>query len=1400
MNMGQDRQMQMIRGNGGNQFKQYAGQNAGNLNSKHHPRVLRLIALPSMLQTDQLREKAKHSAEDMKEGHFVKDCRSKQGNIARSAVYQELDLDDNWDIISADFIDSSVYIISKEEGDTHQSIRVMSKESLLIRDFTNALKIIEQLKAEQEQKDEEIGELKSQLQKEKEKHMQDQEEFSPLINSQTARHWIETEFHYSGNAAASLKVRKITNQLYNVKVEFEIPSYPMFGTTATGINMLYKQESYSRRCIGAACQAFERMLKIVEDNDLVLSPTKIAVSTVDFLGAVIGEGTIKLQPHIIKKIMNFNVEDKERIKQLAAAALYSVEEALQSPFAFQKNMKITCEEVMKISNHFQETSQKISSHMKNQEHYTCITGSKPIKHQSEWIHLVHEEQSLKTLKFQQQKKQPKPCEVYRQSYNVRPKSTLENSLKTTTGLTKENTSDFKTKKPEESSWNWKPLHNEIAATSWGDELSKDEATQGKVTILNESEERSDWDDDERKLQWKNPFTAKRGKNHTILHISKEEDIDDDNLPYLKFQKFKQVAAQIISNHEEQAFPSTSEVESARSYQPPYDSIMGPSIYPPAQQNPQPFYRPDYQFSYPQGKGKTFSRGYAKLAFMEILFGESEMLMLQQWRTMYPEAYSALKAIADEPQNITSQVRQLILLEDPYRGSTDEQDMAYRDLDMITYFDDSCVYSISKREGNTNQSISVIVQDTPIEKAAFMPIKESDENDSEQEEEDDQFSHRAFMFHPGTLTKITKMKEELWKSKESLLIRDLTDALKIIEQLKAEQEQKDEEIREIKSQLCKTRKYFWFHQVAMDEESISWSAFRVPGGPYEWLVMPFDKKEHAKHSERMLKIYEDNGLVLSPTKIKIAVSTVDFLGVVIGEGIIKLQPHIIKKIVNFNEEELKTKKGLRSFLAGSESRPPMLNKENYVPWSSRLFRYAKSRPNGKLIHNSILNGSYVRKMILEPGDANREITVTETFHLQTNDELSDKELKQIEADDKAIQTILLGLPEDIYAAVDSCETAQEIWLRVQQMMKGSNIRIQEKKAKLFNEWERFTFNEGEPIESYYHHFLKLMNDLKRNKHVPEKIDSNLKFLNNLQPEWSRHVTIVHQTKDLHTVEYTQLYNFMKYNQKEVNELKAERIAKTQDHLALMANSNNPYVFPAPHQDQSSFNQNYLQLPMPKLEDITDPTTAMNMALTLMAKAFKLNYSTPTNNNQRISSNPRNRQIAQLDMNMGQDRLMQMVGGNGGNQFRIKLGMVILWQHVLREMQLEGEVGIQLQAEEYDLMAATTDLDEIKDVNANCILMANLQQASTLGTQTDSAPVYDTDGSAKVHENCDDNEIFNMFTQEEQYTELLEPIPESHQVPQTDNDVISEDTSVEQGGETVDQHPANFEETRALYESL
>nr|GEV73173.1 hypothetical protein [Tanacetum cinerariifolium] len=149
-------------------------------------------------------------------------------------------------------------------------------------------------------------------------------------------------------------------------------------------------------------------------------------------------------------------------------------------------------------------------------------------------------------------------------------------------------------------------------------------------------------------------------------------------------------------------------------------------------------------------------------------------------------------------------------------------------------------------------------------------------------------------------------------------------------------------------------------------------------------------------------------------------------------------------------------------AGFENRPHMLNKVNYVPWSSRLLRYAKSRPNEKLIYNSIINGLYVRRIIHEPGDQNHEVPVNETFHEQTYDELTEKELKQVEADDQAIQTIFLSLPEDIYAAVDSCETTQEIWnctvrprrrhaayLRIQMLIAQKKEAIIQLQAKEFD---------------------------------------------------------------------------------------------------------------------------------------------------------------------------------------------------------------------------------------------------------------------------------------------------------------------------------------------------------------
>nr|GEY45543.1 integrase, catalytic region, zinc finger, CCHC-type, peptidase aspartic, catalytic [Tanacetum cinerariifolium] len=217
------------------------------------------------------------------------------------------------------------------------------------------------------------------------------------------------------------------------------------------------------------------------------------------------------------------------------------------------------------------------------------------------------------------------------------------------------------------------------------------------------------------------------------------------------------------------------------------------------------------------------------------------------------------------------------------------------------------------------------------------------------------------------------------------------------------------------------------------------------------------------------------------------------------------------------------------------------------------------------------------MIATPAEPDLPVPVPESFHEQTNEELTETDIKRMDADDQAIQTILLGLPEDVYAAVDSCKTAKEIWEHVRQMMKGSDIGEQEKKAKLFNEWEKFMSTDGESIES---------------------------------------------------------------------------IQGTQ----------NAGV-------QSVGNQNGLVV----VPGIANQSGTGNVV------------------------------VARAE------------GTGIRNQARC--------------YNCRG-LGIQLQAEEFNFMAAAGDLDEIKEVNANCILMANLQQASTSSTQHDRAPVYDTDGSAET----------------------------------------------------------------------
>ncbi|GJU89351.1 hypothetical protein Tco_1301774 [Tanacetum coccineum] len=115
-----------------------------------------------------------------------------------------------------------------------------------------------------------------------------------------------------------------------------------------------------------------------------------------------------------------------------------------------------------------------------------------------------------------------------------------------------------------------------------------------------------------------------------------------------------------------------------------------------------------------------------------------------------------------------------------------------------------------------------------------------------------------------------------------------------------------------------------------------------------------------------------------------------------------------------------------------------------------------------------------------------------------------------------------------------------------------------------------------MESYYSRFYKLMNELTRNNLQVTLMQVNVQFLQQLQPEWSRFVTIVKQSEKIDTVSYHKLFDILKQFQLEVNDIRAERIAKSANPLALIAAAQ-PY------------SDNYYQAPKPQRSNATSSST-------------------------------------------------------------------------------------------------------------------------------------------------------------------------------------------------------------------
>ncbi|GJW18498.1 hypothetical protein Tco_0025934 [Tanacetum coccineum] len=341
---------------------------------------------------------------------------------------------------------------------------------------------------------------------------------------------------------------------------------------------------------------------------------------------------------------------------------------------------------------------------------------------------------------------------------------------------------------------------------------------------------------------------------------------------------------------------------------------------------------------------------------------------------------------------------------------------------------------------------------------------------------------------------------------------------------------------------------------------------------------------------------------------------------------------------------------------------MLAPGNYVKWKSRIKRYIDTKPNHELIHYCLEHPPYKFKW------AKRKFPVTDGS-LETTTEgymdnyknVSQDIRNQLDAEAEVVLIILLGIDNDIYSTVDACPNACEMWKAIERLKLCESINVQDLETNLYWEFRKFT---------------------------------------------SRDVL-------------TSITTRMAKN--EVNEIRAKRLARTANPLALVAQQQ-PVYHPQPHlthytQNSSTRSQQaatrnrgkeIVNSPPPTYDQQPDMVTEddalskekeIDTLMDLISLSFKKIYK-PTNNNLRTSSNTSTHVVKDVAYH--------------------KEKMLLFKQE---------EAGVQLSAEQVDWRDETDDKPEDQELEAHYLYMEKIQEV-TLDAADNHGPIVDVDPLQKA----------------------------------------------------------------------
>nr|GFB31940.1 hypothetical protein [Tanacetum cinerariifolium] len=215
--------------------------------------------------------------------------------------------------------------------------------------------------------------------------------------------------------------------------------------------------------------------------------------------------------------------------------------------------------------------------------------------------------------------------------------------------------------------------------------------------------------------------------------------------------------------------------------------------------------------------------------------------------------------------------------------------------------------------------------------------------------------------------------------------------------------------------------------------------------------------------------------------------------------------------------------------------------------------------------------------------------------------------------------------------------------------------------------------------------------------------NVQFLQQLHPEWSRFVTIVKQHK-LDEVSYHKLFDILKKYQNEVNELRAEKLARNVNPLALVANaqaSQDP-IYQTSRSHRSS-------APSPKPSIPSRSQTSTRHKGKEIAKP-----NTPQS--ETVYEEDSDPEQAQRDKDMQKNLALIAKKAKTVKDSAYHKEKMLLCK--------QAEQGVSLQAEQYDWLADMDEEVDEQELEAHYSYMDKIKEVPKADSGTDSEPVEQT----------------------------------------------------------------------------